>query len=142
MRWCCWEECSMPPTQRHMFDPRAENSATLCEIKNICVKEKIKKTMDEIKYLQETEQILRESVEGAKDELERRRIVDGVFRFVNYLESVQRMPLVTRQCLYGACYGVFNLLRRNRQLGRREGMFDAEVRNAIRSILSENLDDE
>ena len=95
--------------------------------------------MDEIKYLQETEQILRESVEGAKDELERRRIVDGVFRFVNYLESVQRMPLVTRQCLYGACYGVFNLLRRNGQLGRREGMFDAEVRNAIRSILSENL---
>ena len=95
--------------------------------------------MDEIKYLQETEQILRESVEGAKDELERRRIVDGVFRFVNYLESVQRMPQVSRLCLYRACYGVFNLLRRNRQLGRREGMFDAEVRNAIRSILSENL---
>ena len=95
--------------------------------------------MDEIKYLQETEQILRESVKGAKDEMERRRIVDGVFRFVNYLESVQRMPQVSRLCLYRACYGVFDLLRRNRQLGRREGMFDAEVRNAIRSILSENL---
>ena len=95
--------------------------------------------MYEVKYLQETEQILRESVEGVKDGLERRRVVDGVFRFVNYLESVQRMPQVSRLCLYRACYGVFDLLRRNRQLGRREGMFDAEVRNAIRSILSENL---
>ena len=97
--------------------------------------------MDEIKYLEETEQILRESVEGAKDGLERRRIVDGVFRFVNYLESVQRMPLVTRQCLYHACYGVFNLLRRNRQLGRREGMFDGGIKTEISRILSKVLGD-
>ena len=95
--------------------------------------------MKEIKYLQETEQILRESAEGAKDGLERRRIVDGVFRFVNYLESVQRMPLVTRQCLYRACYGVFDLLRRNRQLGRREGMFDGEIKKEISMLLSKVL---
>ena len=97
--------------------------------------------MKEIKYLQETEQILRESAEGAKDGLERRRIVDGVFRFVNYLESVQRMPLVTRQCLYRACYGVFDLLRRNRQLGRRVGAFDPEVRKILAQILYGNLAD-
>ena len=95
--------------------------------------------MDKIKYLQETEQILMESVEGAKDGLERRRIVDGVFRFVNYLESVQRMPLVTRQCLYHACYGVFVLLLRNRQLARREGMFDGEIKKEISRILSKVL---
>ena len=97
--------------------------------------------MKEIKYLEETEQILRESVEGAKDGMERRRIVDGVFRFVNYMESVQRMPLVTRQCLYWACYGVFNLLRRNRQLGRREGMFDGRIKTEISRILSKVLGD-
>ena len=95
--------------------------------------------MDEIKYLQETEQILRESVEGAKDGLERRRIVDGVFRFVNYLESVQRMPQVSRLCLYRACYGVFDLLRRNGQLGRREGMFDGEIKKTISVLLSKVL---
>ena len=95
--------------------------------------------MDKIKYLQETEQILMESVEGAKDGLERRRIVDGVFRFVNYLESVQRMPLVTRQCLYHACYGVFVLLLSNRQLARREGMFDGEIKTAISGLLSKVL---
>ena len=95
--------------------------------------------MDEIKYLQETEQILREFVEGVKDGLERRRVVDGVFRFVNYLESVQRMPLVTRLCLYHACYGAFNLLRRNGQLARREGMFDAQVKKEISNLLSKVL---
>ena len=95
--------------------------------------------MDEIKYLQETEQILRDSVKGVKDGLERRRIVDGVFRFVNYLESVQRMPLVTRQCLYHACYGVLVLLLRNRQLARREGMFDGDVKTEISILLSKVL---
>ena len=91
--------------------------------------------MDKIKYLQETERILRESVKDVKDGLERRRIVDGVFRFVNYMESVQRMPF------YRACYGVFDLLRVNGQLGRREGMFDGEIKKELSSILSEILGD-
>ena len=95
--------------------------------------------MDKIKYLQETERILRESVKDVKDGLERRRIVDGVFRFVNYLESVQRMPLVVRLKFYRACYGVFDLLRVNGQLGRREGMFDGEIKKELSSILSEIL---
>jgi hypothetical protein len=95
--------------------------------------------MDKIKYLQETERILRESVKDVKDGLERRRIVDGVFRFVNYMESVQRMPLVVRLKFYRACYGVFDLLRVNGQLGRREGMFDGEIKKELSSILSEIL---
>ena len=95
--------------------------------------------MDKIKYLQETERILRESVKDVKDGLERRRIVDGVFRFVNYMESVQRMPLVVRLKFYRACYGVFDLLRMNGQLGRREGMFDGEIKKELSSILSEIL---
>ena len=97
--------------------------------------------MDKIKNLQETERILRESVKDVKDGLERRRIVDGVFRFVNYLESVQRMPLVVRLKFYRACYGVFDLLRMNGQLGRREGMFDGEIKKELSSILSEILGD-
>ena len=78
-------------------------------------------------------------MKDVKDGLERRRIVDGVFRFVNYLESVQRMPLVVRLKFYRACYGVFDLLRVNGQLGRREGMFDGEIKKKLSSILSEIL---
>ena len=93
----------------------------------------------EVKNLGETMRILKKSVEGVNGELERRQVVDGVFRFVNYLEAVQRMPLVARLSLYQACYGVFDLLRRNRQLGRRVGMFDAEVKKAISGLLSKVL---
>ena len=95
----------------------------------------------EVKNLDVTERILKKSVEGVNGELERRQVVDGVFRFVNYLEAVQRMPVVARLSLYRACYGVFNLLRRNRQLGRRVGMFDAEVKKAISGLLSKVLVD-
>lgn len=97
--------------------------------------------MEEVKYLDVTERILKKSVEGVNGELERRQVVDGVFRFVNYLEGVQRMPVVARLSLYRACYGVFDLLRRNRQLGRRVGMFDAEVKKAISGLLSKVLGD-
>ena len=97
--------------------------------------------MEEVKYLDVTARILKKSVEGVNGELERRQVVDGVFRFVNYLEGVQRMPLVARLSLYRACYGVFDLLRRNGQLGRRVGMFDAEVKKAISGLLSKVLVD-
>lgn len=97
--------------------------------------------MEEVKYLDVTARILRESVKEVNGELERRQVVDGVFRFVNYLEGVQRMPVVARLSLYRACYGVFDLLRRNRQLGRRVGMFDAEVKKAISRLLSKVLVD-
>ena len=97
--------------------------------------------MEEVKYLGETMRILKKSVEGVNGELERRQVVDGVFRFVNYLEAVQRMPVVARLSLYQACYGVFDLLRRNGQLGRRVGMFDAEVKKAISGLLSKVLGD-
>ncbi|MBR7093971.1 MAG: hypothetical protein IKI48_04160 [Prevotella sp.] len=95
----------------------------------------------EVKNLDVTERILKKSVEGVNGELERRQVVDGVFRFVNYLEAVQRMPLVARLSLYQACYGVYDLLRRNGQLGRRVGMFDAEVKKAISGLLSKVLGD-
>ena len=95
----------------------------------------------EVKNLDVTERILKKSVEGVNGELECRQVVDGVFRFVNYLEAVQRMPLVARLSLYRACYGVYDLLRRNRQLGRRVGMFDAEVKKAISGLLSKVLGD-
>ena len=48
---------------------------------------------------------------------------------------------VTQQCFYRACYGVFDLLRVNGQLGRREGMFDGEIKKELSSILSEILGD-
>ena len=74
---------------------------------------------------------------------EERQYVRAIaFNFVDYLEQVQRMPLVLRLTFYRVAFHLFDFLRSNRQLGRHEGAFDTEMREAIRSILSENLDDE
>ena len=62
---------------------------------------------------------------------ERRMVTDQLFRYVDYLESVQRMPLLVRFKFYRAVLPVYDFLRVNRQLGRREGPFDAEVKNLI-----------
>jgi hypothetical protein len=71
--------------------------------------------------------------------LERRRVVNSVFLFVDFMERVQRMPVVARLAYFEAAYAVFDLLRRNRQLGRRVGMFDDSVKIIITQLLSKLL---
>ena len=93
----------------------------------------------EVRYLNETERILRESVERVTGGLERRRVVNSVFLFVDFMERVQRMPVVARLAYFEAAYAVFDLLRRNRQLGRRVGMFDDSVKIIITQLLSKLL---
>ena len=73
---------------------------------------------------------------------ERQYVRAIAFNFVDYLEQVQCMPLVLRLTFYRVAFHLFDFLRCNRQLGRREGAFDTEMREVIRSILSENLDDD
>ena len=94
----------------------------------------------EVKKLQET----REEIHKVLADLntsEKKYLKAMAFNFVDYLEQVQRMPLVLRLALYHVVFCLFDLLLRNRQLGRREGAFDTETREAIRSVLSENLED-
>ena len=79
----------------------------------------------------------------AKLKPEERQYIRAIaFNFVDYLEQVQRMPLVLRLVFYRVAFGLFNVLRCNRQLGRREGGFDSDIRDFIRMILSTKLDDE
>ena len=94
--------------------------------------------MNEVKYVDETRAEIRLACKGMTPN-ERKYVKAMAFHFVDYLESVQRMPLVVRLKFYRVVFHLFNLLRKNSQLGRREGGFDPEVREAIRNILSENL---
>ena len=52
---------------------------------------------------------------------------DQLFRYVSYLESVQQMPLVVRQRFYRCVLAVYDFLRKQKQLGRRQGPFSDEV---------------
>ena len=94
--------------------------------------------MNEVKYVDETRAEIRLACKGMT-RYECERVRSRAFFFVDYLEQVQRMPLVVRLKFYRVVFYLFNLLRKNGQLGRREGGFDPEVKEAIRSILSEKL---
>ena len=94
--------------------------------------------MMDLKYVGRTRAEIRLACKGMTAN-ERKYVKTMAFHFVDYLESVQRMPLVVRLKFYRVVFHLYNLLRKNGQLGRREGGFDPEVREAIRSILSENL---
>ena len=60
-------------------------------------------------------------------ERERRMVCDQLFRYVSYLESVQRMPLLVRFHFFRCVLEVYDFLRKKKQLGRREGAFSEEV---------------
>ena len=94
--------------------------------------------MNEVKYVVETRAEIRLACKGMTAN-ERKYVKAMAFHFVDYLESVQRMPLVVRLKFYRVVFYLFNLLRKNGQLGRREGGFDPEVKEAIRNVLSEKL---
>ena len=94
-----------------------------------------------MKYIDETRAFVRMNVKGLTDEEKSHaRII--AFRFVNHLESVQRMPMPLRLVYYRLTFHMYDLLRRNGQLGRRVGAFDPEVRKIIAQILYGNLADQ
>ena len=89
--------------------------------------------------LQETGRALREAAEGVENREERHEMLTRVGEFLEFLDRVQRMPMVARRCFYRAAFATYNLLRVNSQLGRRVGMFDADVYMEITKIMSKLL---
>ena len=81
----------------------------------------------DMKHVVETRAEIRLACKGMTAN-ERKYVKAMAFHFVDYLESVQRMPLVVRLKFYRVAFYLFNLLRKNGQLGRREGGFDPDVR--------------
>ena len=89
---------------------------------------------DALAVAEETRRTVTEVLATVKDD-DKRRIADQVFRFVDYLESVQRMPLLVRFKFFEVVISVYDFLRKNKQLARAVGEFDSQVRNFIRNLL-------
>ena len=68
---------------------------------------------------------------------ERREAIRRLNNYVAHLEYVQQMPLLTRIAYWECAYTVFDFLRRNKQLGRTVGKFDAEVKQVLDDIIRE-----
>ena len=95
--------------------------------------------MTDVKCRKETERRLREAAAGVADEAERHEMLVRTRDFLEFLQRVQQMPMVTRLCFYRAAFATYNMLRVNRQLGRRVGAFDKDVYTEIVKILSKLL---
>lgn len=68
---------------------------------------------------------------------ERREAIRRLNNYVAHLEYVQQMDVVMRLSYWECAYAVFDYLRRNKQLGRTVGKFDAEVKQVLDDIIRE-----
>ena len=72
---------------------------------------------------------------------ERREAIRRLNNYVAHLEYVQQMDVVMRLSYWECAYAVFDYLRRNKQLGRTVGKFDAEVKQVLDDIIRELLNE-
>lgn len=95
------------------------------------------KNMDNTTELcQETERKLREAVSQLATKEERNEALQQTARFLQYMEQTQRTAMVPRLGAFAMQQTVYYYLLRNRQLGRRVGDFDADVKSWIQELLS------
>ena len=75
------------------------------------------------------------------DYSERYKVYDLLTSFLHLLETLQRLPMRMRLEYYRQAFQVYDMLRKRKQLGRREGDFDAVTMAEIRSYLNKFLND-
>ena len=80
---------------------------------------------------------LQKALKGLNNHHERHAALRQVNNYIAHLENVQQMPLLTRIAYWECAYAVFDYLRRNKQLGRTVGKFDAEVKQVLDDIIRE-----
>ena len=86
--------------------------------------------------MQEMKKRLQKALKGLSQH-ERREAIRRLNNYVAHLEYVQQMDVVMRLSYWECAYAVFDYLRRNKQLGRTVGKFDAEVKQVLDDIIRE-----
>lgn len=80
---------------------------------------------------------LQKALKGLNNHHERHAALRQVNNYIAHLENVQQMPLLMRLSYWECAYAVFDYLRRNKQLGRTVGKFDAEVKQVLDDVIRE-----
>ena len=86
--------------------------------------------------MKEMKKRLQKALKGLSQH-ERREAIRRLNNYVAHLEYVQQMDVVMRLSYWECAYAVFDYLRRNKQLGRTVGKFDAEVKQVLDEIIRE-----
>ena len=92
--------------------------------------------------MKEMKKRLQKALKGLNNHHERRAVLRQVNNYIAHLENVQQMDVVTRLSYWECAYAVFDYLRRNKQLGRTVGKFDAEVKQMLDDVIRELWYDE
>ena len=95
----------------------------------------------EVKYIEETRDLIGEAIGKLMEQEQRTTVLKMLGDYVKFLDAVQAVPMREWLAYYEGAFRVYDYLRRNRQLGRRVGMFDREVKEVIEGILSKYLYD-
>ena len=90
--------------------------------------------------MKEMKKRLQKALKGLSQH-ERREAIRRLNNYVAHLEYVQQMDVVMRLSYWECAYAVFDYLRRNKQLGRTVGKFDAEVKQVLDDIIRELLNE-
>lgn len=86
--------------------------------------------------MKEMKKRLQKALKGLSQH-ERREAIRRLNNYVAHLEYVQQMDVVMRLSYWECAYAVFDYLRRNKQLGRTVGKFDAEVKQVLDDVIRE-----
>lgn len=86
--------------------------------------------------MKEMKKRLQKALKGLSQH-ERREAIRRLNNYVAHLEYVQQMDVVMRLSYWECAYAVFDYLRRNKQLGRTVGKFDAEVKQVLNDMIRE-----
>ena len=93
----------------------------------------------EVKYIGELRRGLIGELERIESEEERQAMLGAIVEYCMMMERKQQLRLVLRESYYRVAYHVYNYLRRNCQLARREGAFDDDVKSVLSITLSKLL---
>lgn len=97
--------------------------------------------METIKQIDDFGRALSEALESEPTPEKRVMLLNLVDNYFDYLKDVQKMPLLVRLKFYPVAFALYDCLRVNKQLGRREGEFDLPIRREIRLILSKKYEE-
>ena len=90
--------------------------------------------------MKEMKKRLQKALKGLSQH-ERREAIRRLNNYVAHLEYVQQMDVVMRLSYWECAYAVFDYLRRNKQLGRNVGKFDAEIRQVLNDMIRDLLNE-
>lgn len=96
--------------------------------------------MKDVKFAGETRRLINNAMKGMTPR-DKRILWNNCWQFIELLVNKQRMPLPLREKCNLVATHIYNLLRKNKQLGRREGDFHPEIYRVIKSIMSDILTD-